>query len=71
MIWKLLTDHNSYFKGFFKDIIEYKELLIGNGFNLITEIKVPQHYDIDVKTLKMNSLDSEHTHNKIVPLTSP
>ena len=66
MIWKLLTDHNSYFKGFFKDIIEYKELLIGNGFNLITEIKVPQHYNIDVKTLKMNSLDSEHTHNKIV-----
>ena len=59
--------NNSYFKGFFKDIIEYKELLIGNGFNLITEIKVPQHYNIDVKTLKMNSLDSEHTHNKIVP----
>ena len=59
--------NNSYFKGFFKDIIEYKELLIGNGFNLITEIKVPQHYNIDIKTLKMDSLESEHTHNKIVP----
>ena len=59
--------NNSQFKGFFKDSIEYKEFLIGNGFNLITEIKVPQHYNIDVKTLKMNSLESEHTDNKIVP----
>jgi hypothetical protein len=59
--------NNSHFKGFFKDIIEYKELLIGNGCNLITQIKVPQHYNIDVKTLKMNSLESEQTHNKIVP----
>ena len=59
--------NNSQFKGFFKDSIEYKEFLIGNGFNLITEIKVPQHYNIDIKTLKMNSLESEHTHNKIVP----
>ena len=35
--------NNSQFKGFFKDSIVYKEFLIGNGFNLITEIKVPQH----------------------------
>ena len=59
--------NNSQFNGFFKDSIEYKEFLIGNGCNLITEIKVPQHYNIDIKTLKMNSLESEHTHNKIVP----
>ena len=59
--------NNSQFNGFFKDSIEYKEFLIGNGCNLITQIKVPQHYNIDIKTLKMNSLESEQTHNKIVP----
>ena len=59
--------NNSQFKGFFKDSIEYKEFLIGNGCNLITQIKVPQHYNIDIKTLKMTSLESEETHNKIVP----
>jgi len=59
--------NNSHFKGFFKDSIEYKELLIGNGFNLITQIKVPQPYNIDIKTLKKNSLESEHTSNKIIP----
>src|ERR671912_1307325 len=58
--------NNSQFNGFFKDSIEYKEFLIGNGCNLITQIKVPQHYNIDIKTLKMNSLESEQTHNKIV-----
>jgi hypothetical protein len=59
--------NNSQFNGFFKDSIEYKEFLIGNGCNLITQIKVPQHYNIDIKTLKMTSLESEQTHNKIVP----
>jgi hypothetical protein len=61
--------NNSQFNGFFKDSIEYKEFLIGNVCNLITQIKVPQHYNIDIKTLKMNSLESEQTHNKIVPFS--
>ena len=60
--------NNSQFKGFFKDSIEYKEFLIGNGFNLITEIKVPEHYNIDVKTLKLNTFESDHIHNKIIPI---
>jgi hypothetical protein len=60
--------NNSQFKGFFKDSIEYQEFLIGNGFNLITEIKVPEHYNIDVKTLKLNTFESDHIHNKIIPI---
>ena len=60
--------NNSQFKGFFKDSIEYKEFLIGNGSNLITEIKVPQHYDIDVKTLKLNTLEPDNVKNKIIPI---
>ena len=59
--------NNSQFKGFFKDSIEYKEFLIGNSFNLITEIKVPQHYDIDVKTLKLNMFELGQINNKIIP----
>lgn len=59
--------NNSQFRGFFKDSIEYKEFLIGNGFNLIAEIKIPQHYNIDVKNLKMNWLESEHVNNKNIP----
>jgi hypothetical protein len=60
--------NNSQFKGFFKDSIEYKEFLIGNGSNLITEIKVPQHYDVDLKTLKLNTLDPTNVNNKIIPI---
>jgi hypothetical protein len=60
--------NNSQFKGFFKDSIEYKEFLIGNVFNLITEIKVPQHYNIDVKTLKLNQLEPDNVNNKIIPI---
>ncbi len=59
--------NNSQFKGFFKDSIEYQEFLIGNGFNLITEIKVPEHYNIDVKTLKLNTLESANVNNKTIP----
>ncbi|MGI0050853.1 MAG: hypothetical protein ACRD8K_03860 [Nitrososphaeraceae archaeon] len=59
--------NNSQFIGFFKDSIEYKELLMENKLNLITEIKVPQPYNIDVKTLKINSLESGHINNKIIP----
>ena len=59
--------NNSQFIGFFKDSIEYKELLMANKLNLITEIKVPQPYNIDVKTLKINSLESGHINNKIIP----
>ena len=42
-------------------------MLIGNGFNLITEIKVPQHYNIDLKTIKMNLLESGRIDNKNIP----
>lgn len=59
--------NNSQFRGFFKDSIEYKDLLMENKLNLITEIKVPQPYNIDVKTLKINSLESGHINNKIIP----
>lgn len=58
--------NNSQFIGFFKDSIEYKELLMDNKLNLITEIKVPQSYNIDVKTLKINSLESGHINNEII-----
>ena len=51
----------------FSDSIQYKELLIGNGFNLTTEIEVPQHYNIDVKTLKLNSFEIGHDNNKSIP----
>jgi hypothetical protein len=60
--------NNSQFKGFFKDSIEYKEFLIGNGSNLITEIKVPQHYNIDIKTLNLNTLEPDNVNNKIIPI---
>jgi hypothetical protein len=60
--------NNSQFKGFFKDSIEYKEFLIGNVFNLITEIKVPQHYNIDLKTLKLNQLEPDNVNHKIIPI---
>ena len=59
--------NNSQFKGLFKDSIEYKEFLNGNGFNFITEIKVPQHYNIDLKTINMNLLESGHINNKTIP----
>ena len=59
--------NNSQFNGFFKDSIQYKEFLFGNGCNLITDIKVPQHYNIDLKTVKMKLSESDHTHNKIIP----
>jgi hypothetical protein len=60
--------NNSQFKGLFKDSIVYKEFLIGNCFNLITEIKVPQHYDIDIQTLKLNTFETGHFNNKIIPI---
>lgn len=59
--------NNAQFKGFFKDSIEYKEFLNGNGFNFITEIKVPQHYNIDLKTIHMYLLESGHINNKTIP----
>ena len=41
--------------------------MIANKLILITEIKVPQPYNIDVKTLKINSMESGHINNKIIP----
>jgi hypothetical protein len=60
--------NNSQFKEFFKDSIEYQEFLSGNRYNLITEIKVPQHYDVDLKTLKLNTLEPTNVNNKSIPI---
>ena len=40
------------------------------ALDLITEIKVPQHYDIDVKTLKLNMLNQVKLTIKLFHLTS-
>jgi hypothetical protein len=61
--------NNAHFNTFFKDSIEYKEFLIGKGFNSITEIKVPQQYNIDLKSIKINTSESEQINQKNIPFS--
>ena len=62
--------NNAHFNTFFKDSILYKEFLIGKGCNSITEIKVPQQYNIDLKSIKIKTSESEQINQKKIPFTS-
>ena len=61
--------NNAHFNTFFKDSILYKEFLIGKGCNSITEIKVPQQYNIDLKSIKIKTSESEQINQKKIPFS--
>ena len=59
--------NNSNFSGFFSDSIDYHHLLIGERNTLTLDIKVPQQYGIDIKTLNLISFESDSSNNENIP----